>query len=93
MEHTIFNKNKLWIITLVVFVVLITFLDSSSILDKIQLNSEISKLKAQKSYYLDRIAEDSAIMNNLKDDDFLERYGRENCFMRKKGEIIYIIQE
>lgn len=93
MSSEFFNKHKLWIISLVVFVVLITFLDSNSILDKIQLNRDISQLKLQKSYYLERIAEDSTILEQLQDDSFLERYSREKYFMRKKGEVIYIIKD
>ena len=88
-----FNKNKLWVITTVVFLVLITFLDSSSVLDKVQLNIDIEKLRVQKSYYLERIVEDSITMEMMKDNNYLERYGRERYFMRKKGEIIYIIEE
>ena len=93
MYRKIFNRNKLWIITVVVFVVLITFLDSNSILDKVQLSSDLGALRAQKRYYLERIAEDSTVMEMLKDDTYLERYGREVYFMRRKGETIYIIEE
>ncbi len=93
MSRFSFSKNKLWVITLVVFVVLITLLDSNSVLDKIQLNRDLVQLRAQKSYYLERIKEDSTLMQQLKDDEFLERYAREKYFMRKKGEVIYIVQD
>lgn len=93
MYSEFFRKNKLWLITIAVFLILITFLDSNNVLDKIQLNKEIKELKAQKKYYIKRISQDSTIIERLKDDVFLERYGRERYFMKKKGETIYIIKE
>ena len=93
MNIQFFNDNKLWIITLTVFLILITFLDSNNILDKMQLTREIRQLKVQKKYYLERIAEDSTIIEMLKDVNFLEKYAREKYFMRKKNEIIYIIED
>ena len=44
-------------------------------------------------HYQQKITQDSTILENLKDDAFLERYAREHYLMKRQGETIYIIKE
>ena len=51
------------------------------------------KMDGGKERYQQKITQDSTILENLKNDDSLERYAREHYLMKRKGETIYIIKE
>ncbi|MCD7962829.1 MAG: septum formation initiator family protein [Rikenellaceae bacterium] len=86
------KNNKLVIITIVIFVILITFLDKNSLIDSWQVWGRIQELEKQKNFYQEKIVEDSIILENLKDNFFLEKYARENFYMKSKRETIYIVK-
>lgn len=71
---------------------LLSVFDKNNLLDRWKLNKSIHTLEEQRDYYLNRIAEDSALIENLKYDQFLEQYARENFLMRRDGEHIYIMK-
>ena len=76
---------------LVVALVLVLF--GRDIVESIRLRVQIRELERRKAYYQNRIEEDSTLLENLRDRDFLERYAREKYLMRAEGEEIYIIRE
>lgn len=76
---------------MVVFVLLLVFFDRNNVIDRIKLRRQIRQLEAQRDYYLDRIREDSLIIERLKDDDFLEKYAREHYLMKQDGDEVFII--
>lgn len=76
---------------LVVALVLVLF--GRDIVESIRLRGQIRELERRKAYYQNRIEEDSTLLENLRDRDFLERYAREKYLMRVEGEEIYIIRE
>ncbi len=76
---------------LVVALVLVLF--GRDIVESIRLRGQIRELERRKAYYQNRIEEDSTLLENLRDRDFLERYAREKYLMRAEGEEIYIIRE
>ena len=79
-------------IALVVFLVLVTFVDKNNWLDNFRLNRKISALEEQRDFYLQRIREDSIVLENLQDPYFLEQYAREHFYMRRPDEEIFIIR-
>ena len=79
-------------IALVVFLVLVTFVDKNNWLDNFRLNRKISALEEQRDFYLQRIREDSIVLENLQDPYFLEQYAREHFYMRRPDEDIFIIR-
>ncbi|MBP3355633.1 MAG: septum formation initiator family protein [Rikenellaceae bacterium] len=87
------QDRRLWIGTIVVFVLLIVFFDANSVIDGIRLRRDIRELESRKLYYRERIVEDSVLLERLKENDFLEQYAREHFMMRKPGEEIYVIQQ
>lgn len=93
MKNNILQNKKLWIITIAVFVLLITFFDRNNLLNRWEVNQRIGELETQRKYYLDKIREDSVLMERLKDDEFLERYAREHYLMKRDGEQIYVIAQ
>ncbi|MCD8102859.1 MAG: septum formation initiator family protein [Alistipes sp.] len=91
MANKILKDRRIWILTMVVFVLLLVFFDRNNVIDRIKLRRQIRQLEAQRDYYLDRIREDSLIIERLKDDDFLEKYAREHYLMKQDGDEVFII--
>lgn len=92
MEHKFFSDKRLWLITLAIFILLMTVFDRNNLIDRWKIKRQIRELENQKEYYLNRIAEDSALIENLKDDEFLEKYARERYLFKKDDEQIYIVK-
>ncbi|MBP3551370.1 MAG: septum formation initiator family protein [Alistipes sp.] len=59
----------------------------------IRTSIEIRELNKEKALYEASIRRDSALIENLKNDDFLERYAREKYFMQGKGDQVFIIED
>ena len=92
--NKILKDRRLWIITIIVFVIFIAFFDPGrNLIDRMRLKEDIKALEQQKEYYLEKIAADSAMIENLKDDDFLEQYAREKYLMKREGDVVYIVPE
>ena len=79
-----FKDRRLWLITIAVFILVITVFDKNNLI-------EAWRLK-QKDYYQNKITEDSTILENLKDDRFLEQYAREHYLMKREDETIYLLK-
>ena len=80
-------------ISIIIFILLITVFDKNNLIDVWKLNQQLNELESQRDYYQQKITQDSTILENLKDDAFLERYAREHYLMKRRGETIYIIKE
>ena len=92
--NKILKDRRLWIITIILFVIFIAFFDPGrNLIDRMRLKEDIKALEQQKEYYLEKIAADSAMIENLKDDDFLEQYAREKYLMKREGDVVYIVPE
>lgn len=85
----VFNK---YIITIVLFAVWIIFIDSNSLLVVNDLNKEITKYEKQLEYYKSEYEKNDAyykkLMNNKGEK---EKFARENYFMKRKNEEIFIL--
>lgn len=79
--------------TIVVFFLLIFFFDRNDVMTRQSLKKDIRELEEQKRYYLDRIEEDSTVLERLNDDDFLEQYARENFYMKGDEDVVFIVPE
>ncbi len=91
--NKIIRDRRLWIITIILFLLLLTFFDKNNFIDRFKLKEQIRELETQRDYYLQKIAEDSAIIEQLKSDEFLEKYAREHYMMKREGEEIFLIEE
>lgn len=93
-------KNKKWfriisnkyVLIILIFVVWMFFFDGNSYLIHRELNQEIEKLEGNKEYFNQEIDQDKAQIGKLKDSAELERFAREEYFMKKANEEIYIIE-
>ena len=81
-----------WRILTIVVSVLTLFIIGRSVISIIRSQHHINILERERTEYLNRIAEDSIMLNNLKDDQYLEKYARERYNMQRKNERVYIIE-
>ena len=85
-------KNK-YIITLILFLLWIIFIDDYNLIRQYHLHKDIQELQEKKAYYMSEINKDSIETNELKNSKKAqEKFAREKFFMRKDNEDLFIIR-
>jgi cell division protein FtsB len=79
-------------LVLLFFIVWMVFLDNYSYLEHRVLDKEINLLEENIQYYKKEIKEDSIRIKNRKNSDQVEKYARENYYMKRENEDIYLIE-
>lgn len=88
-----FTKN-FYFITALVFVFWMLFFDSNDLLTQYRLNKKLNDLENEKAYFEEKIAEVKQDREELlSNKDLLEKFARENYFMKKENEDLFIIVE
>ena len=77
----------------VIIVVLTLFLVGRNALHAVKFKGQINALLREELFYRERIAQDSALAEQLRYDDYLEEYARENYHMQRRDEHVYIVEE
>ncbi len=86
-------KNKYWL-TIVFFAVWFMFFDQNNFISIIRYNNKISDLTKQKAELIETIKRDSIKLHQLKTDDkSLEKFAREEYFMHKPNEEVFVIRD
>ncbi len=86
-----FITNK-YVIILSIFIIWMVFFDENSWLNHREFNKEINKLNSKKIYYKSQIKQDKELINKLQNKEQLEKFAREQYYMKKENEEIYIIE-
>ncbi len=82
---------KYWVAT-AVFVVVIVFLDQNNLLVTMNLSRQVSELNDEEQRLREAIVQDSINNATLKGNlDAIEHYGRENYYMKRANEDVYVI--
>ncbi len=77
-----------------IFLVWLLIFDNNSLIDRVKYLRTLHGMEEEKQYYLERIEEDSRRLNELKTDrDNLEKFAREQYFMKKENEDVFVIVE
>ncbi len=85
--------NK-YLIAVTVFLVWLLIFDNNSLIDRVKYLNTLHNLGEEKQYYLKRIEEDSRRLKELKTDrENLEKFAREQYFMKKENEDVFVIVE
>lgn len=84
-------RNKYFWISLC-FIIWMVFLDNYSYFDHLFLDKQIDELEDSKKYYLEETKKDNKKIKQLKDSVQIERYAREQYFMKRENEDIYVIE-
>jgi len=84
--------TNIFVIITLAFTIWMLFFDANSWLIHRELNSEIEDLENEKAYYFKEIEKDKKAIKELKTDEGIERLAREEYYMKKENEEIYIIE-
>jgi cell division protein FtsB len=85
--------NKFFI-AIIIFLVIIFFLDDNNLLERFKLSDEKRELNEQIEFYDSEIKDNNRKLEELKtDSENLEKFAREEYFMKKDNEDVYIIVE
>ncbi len=84
--------TNIYVLVLTVFVIWMTFFDTNSLLIHLELRREVKKLEKQKEFLKEEIAKDKKVIEKLSDPEELEKFAREQYYLKKKNEEIYIIE-
>ena len=86
-------RNK-WIVTSVLFLTWIIFFDENSIVSHQKNKRRLFELKQQEEYYREHIEVDNQKLEDLKaGEEKLEKFAREQYFMSKPDEDVFIVVE
>lgn len=86
-------KNKYFIVVMI-FLAWIMFFDENNLASHRRNKKRLSALKEQRDYYIDKIASDNEKIEELRSgQDNLEKYAREQFFMSKPDEDVFVIVE
>ena len=86
-------KNK-YALTFLIFLVWIVFFDQNNLVDRARQINRHKELHEEKTFYLDKIRKDSVKLHQLKTDkENLEEFAREEYYMKRENEDIFIIVE
>lgn len=84
-------KNKYFIATSFILIWML-FLDRNNWIHQLNKYNQLQEMKAEKAYYKQKIKETRKARKELmKDSESLERFAREEYFMKKPDEELYII--
>ncbi len=86
-------KNKYFLI-LVFFLLWLLIFDNNNLIDQYRQMRELRQLRHDKSYYQEKIEQDTRKLKELETDSkSLEKFAREQYLMKKKDEDIFIVTE
>ena len=87
------RHHKIWCV-IILFVVWVVFFDQYSWLLQWKIKQSINALSAEKQYYIDKIHSDSTMNSELQtNDNNLEKFAREQYFMKAADEDVFEIVE
>jgi cell division protein FtsB len=84
--------TNIYVLVLTAFVIWMAFFDTNSLLIHMELRKEIKKLEKTQEFLKEEIAKDKKIIEQLSDPKELEKFARENYYLKKKNEEIYLIE-
>jgi cell division protein FtsB len=84
--------TNIYVLVLTVFVIWMLFFDTNSLLIHMELKKEIKKLEKQQEFLREEISDDKKVIEKLSDPKELEKFAREQYYLKKKNEEIYLIE-
>lgn len=90
--ENLFSNRNIIIALAVLFAGWVVFLDRNNWLDSQQIDQRILELETERDFYQSKISQDSLVIEGLKDSAFTEAFARENFFMKRPGETMFLIK-
>ena len=85
--------RRFWIVLTSVIVVFSLFVIGRNAIHAVKIKRQINALEHERSFYVEKIALDSALLEQLRFNDYLEAYAREHYHMQRRDEHVYILEE
>ena len=85
--------KRFWIVATAIILVFTIFVVGRNLLHAVGIRREIGALERKRATYLQRIAEDSTLIERLQYDDYPEESAREHYRMQRRGERVFIIRD
>ena len=85
--------RRFWIAATAAIVVFTVFMVGRNALHAVKIKLQINGLERQYDFYVEKIAQDSTLLERLRYDDYLEEYAREHYHMQRRNEHVYILEE
>lgn len=84
--------TNMYILVLTVFVVWMLFFDTNNLLIHLELKNQVKKLEKDAEFLKKEISKDKKTIEKLSDPKELEKFAREQYYLKKKNEEIYLIE-
>ena len=84
--------RRFWITTTAIIVLFTLFFVGRNLLHVLRIKGEIADLEREEEHYRTRITADSSLVEQLRYDDYLEAYAREQFHMQRRDEKVYIVE-
>ncbi len=84
--------TNMYVLVLTIFLIWMVFFDTNSFFIHWELKNEIKKLEKQQEFLRNEIQKDKKIIEKLSNKEELEKFAREQYFLKKKNEEIYLIE-
>ena len=84
--------SNMYVMVLTVFVIWMLFFDTNSLLIHWELKKEINNLEKTREYLKEEIAKDKVIIEKLSNKEELKKFAREQYYLKRQNEEIYLIE-
>ena len=84
--------SNIYVLILTIFAVWMLFFDTNSLFIHMELKKEIKKLEKQQEFLREEIARDKEIIERLSDPKELEKFAREEYYLKRKNEEVFLIE-
>jgi cell division protein DivIC len=84
--------TNVYVLVLTIFVIWMFFFDTNSFLIHKELKKEIKNLEKTQEFLRNEIEKDKKLIDKLSDTNELEKFAREQYYLKKKNEEIYLIE-
>lgn len=84
--------KNIFLLIFIAFAIWMLFIDNNSLMIHNELNNEIKSLENEKEYYKKEIIKDNKAIKELKKEEGLEKFAREEYYMKRDNEDIYLIE-
>jgi cell division protein DivIC len=86
-------KNKYFVTTLA-FIIWIGLFDENNLIERYRLAARIRTAEMEKEHYIEEIDQNKRKLTELKSNRAnLEKFAREQYYMKKKNEVIFVVVE
>lgn len=86
------KKYWYWIVATLFFVVAVLFFSNTKLPNYLKAKETVGRLHREIERYEAQIEEDSVFLENVKTDEYLEKYAREKHLMHSADEQLFIVE-